>query len=1369
MLATTPRVQTLSRFVPFEVLAQLDSRGNQPIAPRNDMFAGTVLFADISGFTSLSERLGQRGAIGVEELTQTLNSYFGDLIDIVLAAGGDIVKFAGDALLAIWRAEENEIAVTVHAAAKCGLAAQQCLRHRTTKDGDRLSLRIGIGSGSIVTASVGGEFDRWEYLVSGNAIVEATKAADAAERGEALLGPTAADRLSPTMSINGRFIADGRLQLAPSGGIVPSTPRPELKLPATIANNLLSYVPAAIHQRLDVGHGNWLGELRRLTVLFVNLKSINQTTPLSLIQDVMSRLQRALYRYEGSLNKLSSDDKGITFIAALGLPPLSHEDDELRGILAALDIKSTLAEIGQNCSIGVTSGRVYCGIIGNEKRCEYTIIGDTVNLSARLMQAAKDGILCDKATYQVAKRQVDFEILPAIALKGKAELVPVFRPFQKRRIEENRRPLSPMIGREIEQRQLDQLQQHLVNNSSGSVVIIDGEPGIGKSRFVAALRVEGDTKNIATYQGSALDMERSTPYFAWRGVFRSLFRSEGIDEEKLTPEALLNRIGHLLTERGKPAELAPLLNGVLATELPDNSFTTQLTQEARVNLTNELLTRLIQVEAKLRSIQLILEDCHWMDSASWTLTRLIAEVAEDFLLLIITRPLNENPPQDYWPICQLANLTKVSLVPLSENDVEALVCRSLGVAELPRQVADLIRVKAQGNPLFGEEIAFALRDAGVLKVQNGRCVVSTEADLERLGFPDTVQGVVTSRIDRLMPNEQLTLKVASVIGRSFSCRILQAMFPVKKDRSAQQTQLEILSQRNLIAACNFDEELDYQFRHVITQEVAYDLIPPTQRQQLHQAIAEWYEQEHCDDLSPFFAMLAKHWSRTDQTEKAIEYLEKSGESAARQFANSEVIQFFTQALKLSESSEQQVSATKQAHWNRQLAEAHYNLGDLASSLKHFRAALIQLRIPLAKSQLGTVGNTLLEFAKQFGWRGVTSKFRRFSEEEKCQRLEAAKCYERLAQIYYLNNARLHTIQAVFKALNLAESVGPSAVLARCYANAAVVAGLLFLHRRARYYATCAREVAQEINDPDCISYVGLILGIYWFTVGEWDVGEEGLTEAIQIAEKLSARRRWAESAFTLVIGHWRRGYLSSCRTWAQKGSEVGRRERVPQVQLWGLSWCLRCSLAQSDDWKQHEKLIQELKDCLKHDSLAPADQILGHGLLAAGYWRLGKKALAYNAATQVSRVIQETNQICHYVLPAYSALFEVYCGLLTEITDPQQKQVLKRHLKHIRKSLREFGMMYPVGKVSYQLHEGQYHWHHGSQNRALKKWQKALRLAHHFRMPFAEGLVHWELACHSPQEEKKQQHRHLAETRFQETEAWHYLNQLKRATSAVED
>src|SRR5262249_47678585 len=150
-------------------------------------------------------------------------------------------------------------------------------------------------------------------------------------------------------------------------------------------------------------------EMRQLTVLFVNLPGLNYRTPLAKSQEVMEALQKELYRFEGSVNKLSTDEKGVTFVAALGLPPLAHEDDPVRGTSAALAIRARLTELGWPCSVGVTTGRVFCGTIGSEVRCEFTVIGDVVNLSARLMQAAKGGVLCDERTYKAAQDRFDWE------------------------------------------------------------------------------------------------------------------------------------------------------------------------------------------------------------------------------------------------------------------------------------------------------------------------------------------------------------------------------------------------------------------------------------------------------------------------------------------------------------------------------------------------------------------------------------------------------------------------------------------------------------------------------------------------------------------------------------------------------------------------------------------------------------------------------------------------------------------------------------------------------------------------------------------------------------------------------------------------
>ncbi len=318
-----------------------------------------------------------------------------------------------------------------------------------------------------------------------------------------------------------------------------------------------------------------------------------------------------------------------------------------------------------------------------------------------------------------------------------------------------------------------------------------------------------------------------------------------------------------------------------------------------------------------------------------------------------------------------------------------------------------------------------------------------------------------------------------------------------------------------------------------------------------------------------------------------------------------------------------------------------------------------------------------------------------------------------------------------------------------------------MHRRARFYAARANEVAAEIDEPDCTSYVGMILGIYWVTVGEWDTADKILRNAVEIADRIRARRRWAESEFTLAIGLWRQGDISQCGELAKLGKAAGERDRVPQVQLWGLSWWLRCALAQSDDAAQQRVLTEELHDCLKHNDLTPADLILGRGMLAAGRWRLGEKEAAIEEAMRVSQIIADTKQICHYVLPAYSALFEVYLGSLAETTEPAERKLLRKRLHAIRKSLWEFGVMYPVGRVQYGLHEGQAQLQCGSIRRAIKTWRKTLKLAERFRMRFLEAMLHAELARHLPEHDPlRAKHHARARELFQTTTAAHYLNRL---------
>ena len=413
----TRLLDTMASYVPDIVLRRMAARPTIGVKPEVKHFEAAVLFADISGFTLLTEQLGREGPNGAEKLITILNTYFGELIDSVYAQGGDIVKFAGDTMLVIWPvvdgAGQGRLAKQTLQAIECARGIQQMMR-----------------------------------------------------------------------------------------------------LPD-------------------------LAEMRQLTVIFVNLPNLTPRTELEEAQRVMETLQTAAYRFEGSIKKLSVDDKGVFLVAAMGLPPLSHEGDPVRGVLAAMAIKGALRELGHDCAIGVATGRVFCGEVGNSRRREYTMIGDTVNLAARLMQVSATlkrddgelwGVLCDLATHMAAQGRLQFETMQARAMKGKTGMIGMFSPVGEiRRVE---LPPTTMVGRLEERALVAEKLAHLKDGDFQGVLVVEAEAGMSKTRLVADSVAMAGQLGIQASVGSGDSIEEAASFHGWRNVFSALFRLEGLPDDR---------------------------------------------------------------------------------------------------------------------------------------------------------------------------------------------------------------------------------------------------------------------------------------------------------------------------------------------------------------------------------------------------------------------------------------------------------------------------------------------------------------------------------------------------------------------------------------------------------------------------------------------------------------------------------------------------------------------------------------------------------------------------------------------------------------------------------------------------------------------
>ncbi|MSQ83022.1 MAG: adenylate/guanylate cyclase domain-containing protein, partial [Myxococcales bacterium] len=362
-------------------------------------------------------------------------------------------------------------------------------------------------------------------------------------------------------------MSDGVMRVDNARGTLTRHPLTPMALSDDLGVALRRWVPSAVTSRLDAGMSQYLSELRRVSVLFAGLPvASEQDRALVRIQPLIHSLQRAIYGFEGAINKISVDDKGAVLVAVFGLPPYAHEDNAVRASRAALAVQQALLGNGMVGSIGVTTGQVFCGTVGGDTRCEYTVLGHVVNLAARLMEAAKGGILTDEPTQQAARHKVGFEALPAIAVKGHHDAVAIFAPNASGRGETRAR--TPLVARLAEQAALRKVVDAALNRTTTQTGIAVGEAGIGKSRLTDEICEYAVDSGVRVVTGAGLPVERNIAYRAFRPLVEDLLELSGDDVAQKRAQ-VLKRVALLPDMR----ELAPLLEAIVPLDIEDNERT----------------------------------------------------------------------------------------------------------------------------------------------------------------------------------------------------------------------------------------------------------------------------------------------------------------------------------------------------------------------------------------------------------------------------------------------------------------------------------------------------------------------------------------------------------------------------------------------------------------------------------------------------------------------------------------------------------------------------------------------------------------------------------------------------------------------------
>ncbi|MGZ9165334.1 MAG: AAA family ATPase, partial [Anaerolineales bacterium] len=1082
-------------------------------------------------------------------------------------------------------------------------------------------------------------------------------------------------------------------------------------------------------------------------------------------QNIARLVQRSVYRYEGSINKINVDDKGITIVAALGLPPFAHEDDPARAVQSALMIRKELTNLKVRSYIGITTGRIFCGSVGNDSRREYTIIGNAVNLSARLMSAAANQfmlidklgipILCDRMTYDSAKEVIEFESLPPQQVKGRVAPVAVFHPLEVKK--SVIRPTTELIGRQEEKTMMANALQELARGALHQTIILQGEAGIGKSRLFEDLVRQAETLRVKMFIGGGDAVEKNSSYRAWRPIFNKILDIEEVLANAEVSEKDRNLIQaraiEKLTEVDPDlARYAPLMDVILPVPIPDNELTSAMSGEIRAGNTRELLTRLLSHEAMQAPLLIVMEDLHWFDSASWSLLADVQQKVRPVLLALNTRPLSDPIPVQFKQIMDTPGVRLVRLEAMLLDDVEALVCQRLGVKSIPPMIGRLIREKSEGHPFFAEELAYALRESGILIIEDQECrVYSRFMNFEDLTLPDTLQAAITNRIDSLDPSQQLTLKVASVIGRIFAFRVLQAVHPIESDKPSLHDYMDTLTRLSLTLVESESPDLAYIFKHAVTQEVAYNLMLFSQRRQLHQAVAEWIEQSNQKNIEPFYALLAHHWAQAAETpdmarnthaiRKAVEYLEKAGEQAMENYANAEAIQFFDQALeceaKLPKPEGKQALRKQQirrAHWHSRAGLAHYGICSLPDCNKHVREALRLLGHPLPQSgtqfSLGLIPQIVRQvFHRYFPARYIGS----LKGREREVALEASRLYELMGRIYFYSQETLPIMYCILRFMNTAEKAGPSPELATSYAGMAVLAGLAQLHPLAETYVERALAVAKEVNQPSNLITVNVVTGVYRITVGKWDEVRASAEEAKAICEQLGDYRQWGDSTDLLAESALISGDIQYAMHTQNILLEDARRRRNPLQQCWGLFGVAAISIRLGKEALAIPMLEEALQILEELPNLASS--INTYGQLALAYLRLGQDEKAVTHADKVLDLAANRSPTVYSMDIGFAAAADVYFELWEKsLQDPGRHldaDKYKLSAQKAMKLLRAFQKVFPIGESVTSYYQGWHDWLSGNYEKAIKSLHKGLEAAQKFNMPYEEGLIRVRLALYA--------------------------------------
>ena len=1100
---------------------------------------------------------------------------------------------------------------------------------------------------------------------------------------------------------------------------------------------LQRYLPQGITQKIISQHEKLEGERRQVTVLFCDMKGftplvdgLDTESAYQIMDKVYEILIHSVHEFEGTVNEMTGDG-----IMALFGAPVAQEDAPQRALRAALAIHRNMDHFNnQDLSIapirmriGIHTGPVIVGTLGNEQRVEFKAVGDTVNLASRLEQMAEPGsTYITEETFKQTRHIFRFKAIGKKTVRGKKNPILIYKVLSAKkdifhsRFGAERLVYSKMVGRH---QQLDHLELQLMKviNGQGSVISIIGEAGIGKSRLVAEMKKSAVMKHIFLLEGRAISIGRHLSFHPIIDLLKQWAQIHHDDRDTVAYGKLKIALKRIFPDEF--SKRLPFVAALMGIKLYDEEAATvkDIEGEALEKLIIENVRELLIRTSELTPLIVLTEDLHWFDTSSIELLESLFDLAQRqrILFLNIFRPgYKETGDRIVASIKNKSSAyyVELHLEPLDERKSNALIKNMLSQTVLDHTVMQQIITSAGGNPYFVEEIVRSLIDKNALIPKDGKFQVT--AKIATTTIPNTIYDVLMTRIDQIDEVTRDLVRVAAIVGRTFLYRVIKEVAAEIGDIDER---LSYLKDLQLIMEYERTGEREYCFKHGLAQEAVYLSMLPQKRKHLHLKVAYAIEKIFIDKLHEFYGILSYHFNQGADLDKAEEYMLKAGDEAMKISASNEALEYYKTAMELYiKRGDDVVDINKIARLEENIAIAFFNKGNFVEAVYYFERSLknsgVKIRTNTILLALELVAN-LVSIIKSLYLPSLLKKKAPSDHDNRIMRVKfkmaVALAYVDINRVF-LDNVRL--VPQAFKfdihkaPVYLDVLVGGSALFA--------VTGLSF--RLSKKILNYVEKLLAQQHDRKTLpaNFFRFIENMYNCLTGQWhhQVNDEIVDNALAVGDVVNA------NGYLVWLGYSKveRGDLEEAHKISERLKDIGDRYNFEHATI--DHYYLSCKLALIDN--QLERAMRFIDD-----GIVLLDKF-GLNIHKVGFLGVKVKILVLQNDFKSARgVLEEAEDLIikvgkNAILPNYYGDFIIggLCYYTGQLKDPPSrertieiKKYDKAALKTARQGIKHFRKRTPIGRTEAYKLIGRYFWLVKDQNKALKWWNKSILEGHRLK------------------------------------------------------